>query len=131
MSSSASNIGPVPYDTPFLEGQPWRIALPWFIFLEKVRSRRIAPSSGTGALVHDELLTADVAIAGPGAPAADGDLLRVFVEQDGTGDWEITWGADFHASTPVTIGYAAAAVTLFSFTGKGGIWWPDSPALYF
>ena len=130
MSSAASNIGPVPKDTPFLSGIPNTVAYPWLIFLEKLRSRRIAASSGAGALLDQVSLTADTTVTGPGAPSADGDLLIVAVTHDGLGAWVLTWGGDFAAGSPSNVADKANAVTVFPFVGIGGTWWPFSNAIF-
>lgn len=130
MSSAASNIGPVPRGTPFLIGLPNQISDPWAMLLEKLRTRRTAAPSGTGALLDEVTLASDSSITGPGAPASDGDFLIEAITQDGTGGWEITWGGDFMPLSPTTVALSPNAVTIFPFVGIGGVWWPFSNGIF-
>ena len=125
----STTIMPVPIQTPMVDDRGL-VTTHWAAFFERIRSRRIAASSGAGALVDETTLTADTSIVGPGAPAADGDLLQVVIIQDATGGWEITWGADFATGIPTTVALKADAVTVFGFFGWGGVWWPAAPAIF-
>lgn len=127
--SSRALVQPVPIATP-MYSETGAMSQVWVNFFEAIRRLRIAPSSGSGALLHEETLTADATVNGPGAPSTDGDLLIVTVTQDATGGWVITWGTDFAAGIPANVSLKGDSITTFSFFGWGGVWWPSAPAIF-
>lgn len=72
--------------------------------------------------VYSVTLAADTTINAPIAPAADGDLLFVFITQDGTGGWDITWSTNFAAGAVTDVDGRAGYLTVYAFVGISGSW---------
>lgn len=84
--------------------------------------------SGISNLIKDQELTANTNIT-HAAPVGS-ETLTVFVAQDATGGWTITWdAATFDSDTLVDVDLRANAITVFTFIGKGGKWHQTGIAL--
>lgn len=95
---------------------------------EQSTIQRLPPSSssgggGTGAagILKVIIAASPTNINSPGTPS-DGQLLAVFISQDGAGHHTITWDAMFKGA-PVNISGTPNTTNVFWFVGASGLWW--------
>lgn len=94
--------------------------------------------AASGQSIVSQTLTANAVITAD-APENDGDILFVFLTQNATGGWTITWDAAvFDTSTLTQTDTRASKTTKFEFVGVGGLWvqtnnsfWNNGSGTYF
>jgi len=71
-------------------------------------------------------LTAPTTAISTGLPTPkEGDILTVFVVQDGTGGRQITWSAEFVSTTTVDISTTPGAQNKFIFVARQNLLWSN------
>ena len=83
-------------------------------------------AAGTGpatAYALEQTLTANTAIASPVPTPAAKSTLAVFLKQDGTGGWTITWDATFQTDTPTGLDGGANTQASFWFVATAANKW--------
>jgi hypothetical protein len=80
-------------------------------------------STNTATVTTIHTLTADATIDSPGPPA-DGSFWILRIEQDATGGWGVTWGADVLGGPTIdaTVNSAPLTMCVLMFAGIGGKW---------
>jgi hypothetical protein len=53
----------------------------------------------------------------------DNDLLTVYVNQDSTGGWALTWSSQFKNAPTTALLTTPLTQSAISFRGRGGFWW--------
>lgn len=110
-----ANQQPAPIQTPLVFAETLLITLPWVQYLQWL-AEQSGGGGGGGATVYAVTLTADTTISLT-APVAAGDILFVDIAQNGTGGWNITWGATARGG-PTELGNTSANTRyLVGFTG--------------
>ncbi len=99
----------------------------WAQWLTAVASSINSGGGGGGggsvtSTVQQVTLTADTTITPSLLPAADGDLLFIFITQDGTGGWVITWGTGISSGAITDVDGRAGKLTVYAFVGISGAW---------
>ena len=79
-------------------------------------------AAGLVYLLEQTLTEASTEITSPQSSPAAGSILSVYLAQDGTGEWAITWSADF-IGPGTEIATGANEVSVFQFVARGGKWW--------
>lgn len=108
----------------------------WYLFLDSIKDwifaldgRVTAIENGGGSasggvnFLQEIILTATQAIPNTANPPVANQILVVFVDQDATGGWEITWGTDYETDTPVQLDPNPLTKNSFTFVGTTGAKW--------
>lgn len=86
----------------------------------------IAPST-TASYTDAQTVTADVMVVSPVLVPNDGDHLVVFITQDSTGGWVVTWDTIFKQVTENDVEQIANWMTTLTFVAQAdNNWWLTS-----
>lgn len=99
----------------------------WTAWFTAVANSISAGGGGGGggsvvSTVQQVTLTSNTSVVPNLLPASDGDLLFVFITEDGTGGWSITWGAGIASGAVTDVDERANNLTVYAFVGISGSW---------
>lgn len=82
-----------------------------------------------GMVVEDHVLTENTEISATEA-AAEGKVLTVFIAQDATGGWTITWNSSHFKAFTTDIDLGASKTSIYHFVGRDdNLWWMVCPPI--
>ena len=135
MANSNAQPPPPPLTTPMLTGPSVEMAQddstpktgrdrglvtpPWMMFFTwvfQVLSGGVTPGTGSVVVEDYPTLTADAVIL-PVTPLAAGTLLKLFITEDATGGWKITWDASVK-NAQTNIRTLANTYSVFELVGR-------------